>query len=695
MRKVFANKVNISNTLHHIDLIHHGLLQAIQDLVFIMKLAENKSFQYIYINDKGLQHTGLNENCYGKTFQQVLPEGTAQSMQEHYERVVRQGRAVTFRDSITLPTHEILHYESSLNPIFNDNGVCEYIICITRDITSQVHGKMEIQERQVLFKALLEYNDEAIVSVDSNGHIMYVNPAIYTVLGYHHYELKNEYIYNYMKEEEKQKFRFIFEEALKGNAKQISSYKYEHRDGYELYVSFKTVPIIINGTVIGVYIIIQDVTKQVLGDLKTTYLAYYDQLTGLLNRISYTEMLRQLLKVKKDFTLIFIGLDEFGLINDTFGHAGGDHILKQVAKRLKKLIPEGAHLFRDQGDKFVILIEYVDELQIERLVNDILKGMQQHFVVNGYEVFLNASIGIVQSSDGGKDEQTLLKWANIALERAKEKGKGNYSFYYSRLNVERGRRFMIENQLYKALERNEFTLHYQPQINIETEEIVGMEALLRWHNNGLGHISPSEFIPLAEKTGLIIKIDEWVLEEVCRQMREWMDKGYKLVPIAINISAKHFRSSKLTETVIRGLEKYNIPRNLITIEITEGALMNTKQSEEVLRQLKEHKLNIHLDDFGTGYSSLSYLNKYPIDTLKIDRSFMQEVSTSEKGKKITTLIIHLAHTLGLSIIAEGVEKIEQIQFLKDKNAILAQGYYFNKPLSVHEMEMHYLIERKK
>lgn len=695
MKKVFANKINISNTLHHIDLIQHGLLQAIQDLVFIMKVAENKSFQYIYINDKGMQHTGLNENCFGKTFQQVLPKDSAQSMQEYYEMVISQGRAVTFRDSITLSTYEILHYESSLNPIFNDNGVCEYIVCITRDITSQVHEKMEIQERQVLFKALLEYNDEAILSVDLNGYIMYANPAIYTVLGYHHYELKNKSIFNYMKEEEKQKFRCILEEALKGNAKQISSYKYEHKGGYELYVSFKTVPIIVNGTVVGVYIIIQDVTKQVLEELKTAYLAYYDQLTGLLNRISYTEMVMQFLKGKKDFTLILMDLDEFHLINDTFGYESGDNILKKVAKRLQKLIPEGVHLFRDQGDKFLILIECVDKLQIERLVNDILKGIQLHFVVNGYEVFLSASVGIVQSSDGGKDEQTLLKWAGIALERAKEKGKGNYSFYCSRLNVERGRQFMIENQLHKALDQNEFTLHYQPQINIETEEIVGMEALLRWCNKTLGNTSPSEFIPLAEKTGLIIKIDEWVLEEVCRQMREWIDKGYKPVPVAINISAKHFRSSKLTETVMRVLETYNIPRNLITIEITEGALMNTKQSEEVLRQLKENKLNIHLDDFGTGYSSLSYLNKYPIDTLKIDRSFMQEVSTSEKGKKITTLIIHLAHTLGLSIIAEGVEKIEQIQFLKDKNAILAQGYYFNKPLSVQEMETHYLIERKK
>lgn len=691
------NKTSSVNVLHdvHTGLIHQGLLQVIQDLVFIVKVFKGNSFRYIYINDIGMKHTGLNESCFGKTFQQALPEDVAKVMQEQYEMVINGKEAVTFRDSITLPKQEVLHYESSLNPIFNEYGACEYIVCITRDITAQVHEKIEIQERQILFKSLLEYNDEAILSVDVNGYIMYVNPAIHKVLGYSEWELKNKCIFSYVKEEARRTFQSIFEEALKGKAKQITSYKYEHRNGYELYISFKTVPIIVNKVVTGVYIIMQDTTKQVLQELKTTYLAYYDQLTGLLNQSSYMEMLAQFLQIKKDFTLIMMDLDEFNLINETFGHESGDDILKKVSRRLRELSPKGAHLFRDDGDKFVILLEHIEQLKIEKFVTRILQGLQQHFVVNGYEVFLNAAIGIVKSSDGGKDEQTLLKWVNIALERAKGKGKGNYSFYCNKLNMERSRRFILENKLHKALERSEFVLHYQPQVNIETEEIIGMEALLRWYNEDFGNVPPSEFIPVAEKTGFIIKIDEWVLEEVCRQLREWINKGYKPVPIAINISAKHFRSSKLIDTVIRVLEMYSIPRNLITIEITEGALMNTKQSEAVLQQLKENELNIHLDDFGTGYSSLSYLNKYPIDTLKIDRSFMKEVNLSEKGEKITTIIIHLAHTLGLNVIAEGVEEIEQIQFLKDKNAVYAQGYYFNKPLSVHEVEMKYLKERKK
>lgn len=238
-----------------------------------------------------------------------------------------------------------MHYESSLNPIFNENDLCEYIVCITHDITSQVHEKMEIQERQTLFKSLLEYNDEAILSVDLDGYIMYANPAIRTVLGYSEYELKNKCIFHYMKEEEKRAFQSIFEEVLKGHAKQIPSYKCEHRNGYELYISFKTVPIIVSGMVTGIYIIVQDITKQILQDLKTSYLAYYDQLTGLLNQISYTEMLIGFLKMKKDFTLIVMDLDEFNLINDTFGHESGDNLLKKVAQRLRKLVPEGGIYF--------------------------------------------------------------------------------------------------------------------------------------------------------------------------------------------------------------------------------------------------------------------------------------------------------------------------------------------------------------
>lgn len=697
MKELFANKKDVVNPLQGIDmtLIHQGLLHAIQDLVFIVKVVENKWFQYVYINEKGLQHLNVDTNYHGKTFQELLPSDVASVLQIQYEEALKKKKTSTFRDYMTLDTGEILHYESLLNPVCCNNGICKYIICITRNITAHVQEKTEMQDKQMLFKSLLEYNDDAIMSLDLTGRIMYANPATYKVFGHEAAELKNQSIFQYIEGDYINEFQSMFKETVQGHSTQLFGHKYDHKNGYELYVSFRTVPIIINGDIIGVYVIARDVTKQILNEQKTEYLAYYDQLTGLLNRIACTEMLTRLFKENKKFTLMFVDLDHFHFINDTFGHETGDKVLTNVARRLESLIPNGAYLFRAHGNQFVIIIENADKEYAEEFVPRLLKEMEKRFVMKEGEVYLSASAGVVTSPLDGKDEQTLFKRVDLALECAKEQGKGNYSFYSCDLSAQREKQLIIENQLYQAIERNEFLLNYQPQVNIMTENLVGMEALLRWNNKELGNVSPGEFIPIAEKTGFILKIDEWVLHEVCRQMREWLDKGLTPVPIAVNISAKHFCSFTLIEVITDALMTYDIPPHLLTIEITEGALMHKELSEQVLLRLKEKNLNIHLDDFGTGYSSLSYLKRYPIDTLKIDRSFMQEVGADEKGANITTAIIHLAHTLGLNIIAEGVEDAEQVQFLKEKNAIVAQGYYFNKPLSVSDMERLYFMTDKK
>ncbi|MFD0769861.1 EAL domain-containing protein [Bacillus sp. CGMCC 1.60114] len=691
MKELFTNKRSIVNSLHGIDmnLIHQGLLHAIQDFVFIVKVVENKWFQYIYINEKGMQHSRLDESCYGKILQEVLPSDLAHSLQVRYEDALQNKKVSTFRDSMILDTGEISHYESLLYPICSIDGICQYIICITRNITAQLQEKTEMQEKKMFFQSLLEYDDDAIISLDLTGHIIYMNSATNKIFGYGATELSNQSIFQYLEEDIMNKFQPMFQDAVQGYSKQAFVQKYEHKNGHKSYISLKTVPIIVNDNITGVYVIARDITKQILHERKTEYLAYHDQLTGLLNHISCTEILARLLREKKRFTIICIDLDQFHLINDIFGYETGDEVLKKVARRLKSLLPKEAYLFREHGNQFVIVKEHTDKECVEKLVRMLLKGMEKRFVIKEEEVYINASIGIVMSPTDGEDEKILLKCADVALVHAKEQGKGNYSFYHCGLNAQREKQFMMENQLHQALERNEFTVYYQPQINIVTEEMVGMEALLRWNNKELGNVSPEEFIPLAEKTGFILKIDEWVLHEVCRQIREWLDKGIAPVPIAVNISAKHFRSFKLIETITNALTTYRIPPHLLTIEITEGALMHKELSEKVLLRLKEKKLEIHLDDFGTGYSSLSYLKQYPIDTLKIDRSFMQEVGTDEKGTNITTAIIDLAHTLGLNVIAEGVEEAEQIQFLKEKNAILAQGYYFNKPLSISDIERLY------
>ncbi|MBE5107796.1 EAL domain-containing protein [Bacillus thuringiensis] len=687
MKEQYSNQ-NTFLSMIDIDLIRRGLLHAIQDLVFIVKVIDDEIFKYIYVNKIGMDYAKLSEECYGKTFAEVLPIDKTRILQRQYTKVIREARAQTFCDVISLPTGN-LHYESSLNPVYDEEGVCQFIICITRDITAQIEEKVEIEEKQMLFKSLLEYNNDSIISIDSIGRITYVNPATYEIFGYRYEELNNKFIFKFIIKEYEEDFQMIFEEALQGRAKQIVSKKYVHKEGYELYISLRTIPIIVNGEIVGMYIVTRDVTRQVLNEMKTEYFAYYDQLTGLMNRISCTNKLNEFLNENKEFALVFMDLDEFHLINDTFGHKEGDKVLQKVTECLSNLQIEGMHLFREHDDQFVMLIENITKECVEEVAKNILKKISEHFVIEEEDVYLSASIGIIMAPKDGEDEKILFQRVDAALEKAKEKGKGYYHFYCNGLDCEREQRFIIENQLHRAIEKNEFFLYYQPQINIETKKIAGMEALIRWENKELGFVPPNQFIPLAERTGFIIKLDEWVVDQVCLQISEWLSKGYEVVPIAVNISARHFRSITLIEMITRALNKYNVPPHLLAIEVTEGALIHKDISKRVLLQLKEQNLKIHLDDFGTGYSSLSYLKTYPIDTLKIDRSFMEGIHIDERDTNITAAIIHLAHTLGLNVIAEGVEKVEQIQFLKEKNVKLAQGYYYSRPISKYDVENEY------
>ncbi|MGH0432572.1 sensor domain-containing protein [Bacillus hominis] len=682
------NNQNTFLSMIDMDLIRKGLLHATQDLVFIVKVTDDEVFTYIYVNKIGMNYAKLSEECYGKTFTEVLPVDKANILQNQYTKVIKKARSHTFCDVISLPTGK-LHYESSLNPVYDEEGVCQFIICITRDITAQVEEKAEIEKKQMLFKSLLEYNNDSIISIDSIGRITYANPATYEIFGYRHEELNNRFIFKFIIKEYEEDFQMIFEEALQGRAKQIVSKKYVHKEGYELYISLRTIPIIVNSEIVGVYIVTRDVTRQVLNEMKTEYLAYYDQLTGLMNRISCTNKLNEFLNEKKEFALVFMDLDEFHLINDTFGYKEGDKVLQKVTECLSNLQIEGMHLFREHDDQFVMLIENITKECVEKVAKNILERISEHFVIEEEDVYLSASIGIVMAPTDGADEKILFQRVDAALEKAKEKGKGHYYFYCSGLDCEREQRFIIENQLHRAIEKNEFFLYYQPQFNIDTKKIASMESLIRWENKELGFVPPNQFIPLAERTGFIIKLDEWVVNQVCQQIREWLNKGYEVVPIAVNISARHFRSITLIEMITRALNKYNVPAHLLAIEVTEGALIHKDISKRVLLQLKEQNLKIHLDDFGTGYSSLSYLKTYPIDTLKIDRSFMEGINKDERDTNITAVIILLARTLGLNIIAEGVEKAEQIQFLKEKNVKLAQGYYYSRPLSKYDVENMY------
>jgi diguanylate cyclase (GGDEF)-like protein len=414
-------------------------------------------------------------------------------------------------------------------------------------------------------------------------------------------------------------------------------------------------------------------------------LAHHDVLTGLPNRLLFFDRLQQALsQAGRHDTLLgvmLLDLDRFKAINDSFGHTAGDALLQAVSRRIGECIRDGDTVARLGGDEFTILLQDIRQAQHAALVaQKIIEALQLPFLLNGYEVVVNTSIGIALYPHC-RDAETLLIHADTAMYKAKEEGGNGYRFYTDEMSSADMRRLSLETQLRKAIERNELVLHYQPQAEIVSGRLLGAEALLRWQHPEHGLIPPDEFIPLAEETGLIVPIGEWVLHTACAQNRAWQDAGLAPLRVAVNVSGRQFRRLDMLETIFRTLEDTGLDSRYLEIELTEGVLMqDTVVVVQTLRALNAMGILISIDDFGTGYSSLSYLKRFPIDMLKIDRSFVQDIVTDPDDTAIVQAIIAMSHSLGIKAIAEGVETREQLDFLRRHGCDAVQGYCLSRPL---------------
>jgi diguanylate cyclase (GGDEF)-like protein/PAS domain S-box-containing protein len=417
-----------------------------------------------------------------------------------------------------------------------------------------------------------------------------------------------------------------------------------------------------------------------------TFFANHDALTGLPNRAMFNERLAQALarahRYNKMAAVLFIDLDRFKIINDTLGHDAGDRLLKQLAERLRECLREGDTVGRQGGDEFVVLIEDVtDPNQVTGVAQKMLETIAQPYRIAGQEFHVTASIGISICPDDGRDQHALLKNADIAMYRAKERGKNNYQFYSAQMNLHSFERLALETSLRHAVERSEFLLHYQPKVNIRSGRITGVEALVRWQHPELGMVSPAQFIPLAEETGLIVQIGEWVLRTACSQARGWLDQGLPNISVAVNLSARQFARDDLAASIMNVVRETGMDPRWLELEITESTVMhNPDLAAEVLRQLKDVGVRVAIDDFGTGYSSLGYLKRFPIDSVKVDRSFILDIPDDKDDVAITCAVIAMAHSLRLKVVAEGVETAEQYGFLRDQDCDEIQGYYFSPPV---------------
>lgn len=434
----------------------------------------------------------------------------------------------------------------------------------------------------------------------------------------------------------------------------------------------------------------REITDQKIAEERIQHLATHDTLTGLPNRAMFNHLLGMAIpaaqRYQRSFAVLFIDLDRFKFINDTLGHEAGDKLLTEVSLRFRETLRPDDVVARLGGDEFVVLLREVSDVDhIALVARKLLSAAIKPVELLGRECRVTASIGIAQYPQDGQDEQTLMKNADIAMYFAKEEGKNNFQFYSKDIKSQSLERLMLENQLRRAADRGELSLHYQAKRDLVSGAITGVEALLRWNNPELGAVSPAQFIPIAEETGMIIPIGKWVLEQACRQNIAWQRQGLPPVCMAVNLSARQFADEHLLSDLVAILEKTGMQPQLLELEITESMVIHNPASTlKLLQAIKQMGVRLAIDDFGTGYSSLGQLKNFPIDTLKVDRSFIRDLATNAEDKAITEAIIAMGKTLSLTVVAEGVETQEQEAFLRAHACDEMQGYYFSKPVPPEE-----------
>jgi diguanylate cyclase (GGDEF)-like protein/PAS domain S-box-containing protein len=463
------------------------------------------------------------------------------------------------------------------------------------------------------------------------------------------------------------------------------------RDGHEAAIEDSTAPIHDRrGQITGAVMVFHDVSTARAQSLKLSYLAQHDSLTDLPNRTLLNDRLTQAISLayrhRQKLALLFLDLDRFKHINDSLGHAVGDRLLQSVAQRLSACVRSSDTVSRQGGDEFVVLLSELTRAQDATVIADkILLAIATPYLIDQHELHISASIGIVTYPDDGTEAETLMKNADIAMYHAKDAGRNNYQFFKPEMNVHAVERQSLEEGLRHALERQELVLHYQPKINLQTGSIIGAEALVRWRHPKRGVVPPAKFIPIAEECGFIVRIGQWVMHEACCQARIWQEKGLPALRIAVNISAAELRAKDFVAGVRAILTETGLEPHYLELELTETFLMqDSKSTVAVLKDLKDIGVQLAVDDFGTGYSSLSYVKRFPIDTLKIDRSFVRDLVTDDDDASIVSAVISMGKSLHMRVVAEGVETPEQLQFLREHSCPFAQGYYFSPPVVAGE-----------
>ncbi|MDE2622540.1 MAG: EAL domain-containing protein [Betaproteobacteria bacterium] len=559
---------------------------------------------------------------------------------------------------------------------------------IAKDITDLKNSEEQIRK----LSQAVEQSPSSITITDLDGNIVYVNQAFLDKTGYAPEEVlgRNSRLLKSGKTP-RSTYEDLWNHLLAGKSWQ-GEFINRKKSGEDYFVAVLISPIRdAEGHATGYLSIKNDITEKKRTEEQLSYLAHFDQLTGLPNRVllqdHFNYALHMAERATEPMAIMFLDLDHFKDVNDTLGHSIGDRLLVEVAKRILEGLRAVDTVSRLGGDEFIFILPGCDANGAAQVADKLLDTVAAPCWIGPHELVITPSIGIAMYPEDGKDMETLSQNADAAMYQAKQGGRNGYRFFTQTMQVHSARNLRLSNDLRQALARRQLAVHYQPQISLQDHRVVGVEALLRWQHPELGAISPAEFVPIAEDIGLIIPIGEWVLRTAAAQMKNWIERGFPAMKLAVNLSAVQFRHARLLESISDILSAVGLPPSLLELELTEAVAMGDPATAvAVMEGLNERGIRLSIDDFGTGYSSLSYLKRFRISRLKIDQSFVRDVPDDPEDSMIVSTIINLARSLGMRTIAEGVETERQADFLKAQGCDEVQGYYYSKPLPVAELE---------
>ena len=660
-------------------------LSDVIDTVPALVSASDALGRYVFLNSFHQTYFDFEpQKAIGRSKSELFGEEYGNRHRELDQQVFRTGEMmVGVEDQLVDRSGSERIFLTTKAPLRGDSDTDDMVVTVSLDITERMRAEDDVRKLSLA----VEQSPASVMITDPTGVIEYVNPKFVDVTGYSTEEVigKSPQILNsgYTPPEY---YRELWKTVLAGREWR-GEFHNKKKNGENFWEYASVSPIKDhNGEITHLLAVKEDITVRKQHEEQLLRQMNYDNVTDLPNRVLGLDRLTQALarshRNNTTVALLFIDLDRFKNVNDTLGHSAGDRLLKEAGLRLCECIRGGDTVARMGGDEFTIILpDLQSPNNAEHVAEKIHSAFAQPFLIEGQELFITASIGITIYPMDADAPHALMQNADAAMYQAKELGKNRTQFFTRELNEQALERVKIENHLRRAIEQDEFSLHYQPIVELRSGRLVGAEALLRWQNDELGNVPPSRFIPLAEDAGLISSIGEWVLEDVCRQYAEWRDKSGLSIRISVNVSSRQFREGALVDTINRASREHGVPQDNLELEITEGLLMDDlPESKATFRELNAMGMRFSLDDFGTGYSSLNYLKRFPVRSLKIDRSFIQGVVDIPDDAVLVQAIINMAHSMNLEVVAEGVETRDQLDFVRRNGCDLVQGYFFSKPV---------------